>query len=92
MLLLLLDPLTAIAYGAIMVLLVKLFFLVLVPLSLLLALWWHRLGKQFDREPSEPRVVPPITDAGSGQWYLVALGLAMGFAVVVLAVMVAQWS
>lgn len=87
MLLILLDPLTAIAYGAIVVLLFKLFFLVLVLLAL-----WSRLSRQVDREPRAPQVVPPTMDAGSSKWYLIALGLAMGFAVVVLAVMVAQWS
>lgn len=88
--LVLLDPLTAIAYGAIMVLLFKLFFLVLVPLILLLALWWHRLGKQFDREPRVPRVVPPTTDAGSGQWYLLVLGLAMCFAASMFAIVLTR--
>ena len=34
-----------------------------------------------DREPKAPGVVPPTTDAGSGKWYLLALGLAMSFAV-----------
>jgi hypothetical protein len=92
MLLFLLDALSAIGEGEALLFLFKLFFLGLLLVVLLLAYWWHRLGKQFDREPKAPRVLPPITDAGSGKWYLLALGLAMCFAVGMLAVALAQWS
>lgn len=84
---LLLDPLTAIAYGEVLIFLLKVFLLGGVPLLLLLALWWHRLGKQFDREPEPLRIRPlPSEQAGSGRWYLLLLVLAMGFAVGILAV------
>lgn len=74
--LVLLDPLTAIAYGKVLFFLFKVFMLGVVPLILLLVLasWWRRLSKQ-----------PHNTDAGSGKWYLLALVLAMGFAVGILA-------
>jgi hypothetical protein len=82
MLLFLLDALSAIGEGEALLFLFKLFFVGLLPVVLLLAYWWHRLGKQFDREPqaSRPRARPPITNAGSGKGYLLALGLAMCFA------------
>ena len=69
----LLDPLGAIGEAEAMLGIGKLFFLVVVPIGLLVYLWSLHIRKQFDREPKQVKPEKELRGADVFVWMMVAV-------------------